>query len=64
MKSGFKLGLIGLAVSSAISITFGILELRKTRRMHQADIDLIVAGIKAKNTKPRKVKEETLAEVK
>lgn len=59
MNTGFKLGLLGLVVSSVISITFGVLELKKNRRMHQDDINLIVEGVRAKTKNPKKKEEPT-----
>lgn len=61
MKIGNKIGIAGIIASSVISITFGILELRKIRRMHNQDIELIVEGVSSalnkdsekENTEPK-----------
>lgn len=52
MGRGTKLGLIGIAVSVAISVTFGIIDIRDKRsgrrKMNKDDIDSIANAVASK----------------
>lgn len=64
MNAGTKLGIIGLAITTVLTITFGVLELKRDRRMHQEDINLIVEGVRAKTKQPKNTGTKPESEVK
>lgn len=60
-RFGLGLGIVSIVVSTATTIVFGVLELKKERRMHKKDVELIVEGVIAGT---RRAEEKILEDVK
>lgn len=60
MRTGTKIGLLGLAASAIVSITFGVIEIKDRRngkkRLNEEDMDMIADKVATKQEEIRLAK--------
>ena len=65
MRTGTKIGLIGLVLSAITSIVFGIIEINDARkgkkRLHKADINLLAEQVVAKQEEVKLAKKKAVS---
>lgn len=65
MRTGTKIGLIGLVVSATTSIIFGIIEINDARkgkkRLHKEDINLIAEQVVVKQEEVKLAKKKAVS---